>query len=258
VTEAARIAVARDGAVGRLTINRPDAGNAVAGQDLETLAAALRDFHADATVRVIVLAGAGPKFFCTGSDISELAGGLDDIGRHLGKWHAVVDLLEESPKPVIAAINGAAVGGGLELALACQHRIAAEGAKLGLPELKVGLFPAAGGVRRLTRLIGQGRTLELVLGAELLAAPAARELGIVERVVAADALEPAVAQAAGRLAQFEPNAVAATLACALAAARCTDDNQMEVSLLRECYGNPRNREVLQSFLARPRAPRPAP
>lgn len=253
-----RIVVTREGAIARVSIDRPDAGNAVAGQDLLDMAEALRALQGEAAVRVIVLAGTGPKFFCTGSDIAELAGGMDDIGRHLGKWHAVVDLLETSPKPVIAAINGAAVGGGLELALACHHRIAVEGARLGLPELKVGLFPAAGGVRRLTRLAGRARALDLVLGAGLLTAAEALAAGIVDRVVPEAALEFAVAEVAGRVAGFEPNAVAATLACALAAERDRDTNEQEVELLRQCYGNPRNREVLAAFLDRPRAPRAAP
>lgn len=188
-----------------LTIDRPDVGNALRGEDLGALAGALRESQRDLAVRVIVLTGAGGKFFCSGSDIAELAGGLPDIGIHLRKWHDVVNLLESSEKPVIAAINGAAVGDGLELALACQRRIAVDSARLGLPELKVGLFPAAG---------------------------------------------------AARLSEFEPNAVRAALVCARAAALGTDSDELEISLLRECYVTPRNRQVLESFLARPRAARP--
>jgi enoyl-CoA hydratase/carnithine racemase len=199
------ITARRQGAVATLTIDRPDVGNALRGEDLGALAGALRESQRDLAVRVIVLTGAGGKFFCSGSDIAELAGGLPDIGIHLRKWHDVVNLLESSEKPVIAAINGAAVGDGLELALACQRRIAVDSARLGLPELKVGLFPAAG---------------------------------------------------AARLSEFEPNAVRAALVCARAAALGTDSDELEISLLRECYVTPRNRQVLESFLARPRAARP--
>jgi enoyl-CoA hydratase len=252
VSEERVTATRRDG-VARLAINRPQAGNAVMGQDLVALAAAVRDAQRDPGVRVIVISGSGPKFFCTGSDISELSGGLPDIGVHLGKWHELVDRLEASEKPVIAALNGLAVGGGLEIALACHRRIAADHARVGLPELKVGLFPAAGGVRRLTRLIGAAKTLDLVLGGEILPAAAAHALGIVDQVVPAAELESAVDASAQKLAAYEPNAVRATLMCARAATLGLDTNELEATLLRECYADPRNREVLQSFLARPKA-----
>jgi enoyl-CoA hydratase len=253
---AAAIACGRSGAVARLTIERPETGNALRGEDLVALAAALRDAQRDPEVRVIVVTGAGPRFFCSGSDIAELAGGLPDIGVHLGKWHELVDRLEQSEKPVIAALNGLAVGGGLEIALACQGRIAADTARVGLPELKVGLFPAAGGVRRLTRLVGAARALRLVLGGEILAAERALALGIVDAVVPAAELALAVDAQAEHLASLEPNAVRATLMCARAAAVGNDTNDLEATLLRECYANERNRAVLASFLARPKAAKP--
>lgn len=248
-----RITAARQAGVARLAINRPEAGNAVMGQDLVALAAAVRDAQRDPEVRVIVISGSGPKFFCTGSDISELSGGVPDIGVHLGKWHDLVDCLEASEKPVIAALNGLAVGGGLEIALACHRRIAADTARIGLPELKVGLFPAAGGVRRLTRLIGAAKALDLVLGGDIMPAAAAQALGIVDQVVPAAELASAVDASAQKLAGYEPNAVRATLMCARTATLGVDTNELEATLLRECYADPRNREVLQSFLSRPKA-----
>lgn len=253
----AAIAAERLGAVARLEIGRPEAGNALRGIDLVALTAALREAQRDPEVRVIVVTGAGPKFFCSGSDIAELSGGVPDIGVHLGKWHELVDRLEQSEKPVIAAINGLAVGGGLEIALACQRRIAADSARVGLPELKVGLFPAAGGVRRLTRLLGAAAALDIVLGGEVLPAERAHALGIVDAVVPAADLALAVDAQAVHLAALEPNAVRATLMCARAAAQGLDTNDLEATLLRECYANPRNREVLKSFLARPRAAKPS-
>ena len=255
MTDGARVRASRDGAVLHLVIARPASGNAVAGEDLQALAQQLRAAQADEAVRVIVIRGEGDRFFCTGSDIAELSGGLPDIGVHLAKWHTVVDLLEASPKPVIAAINGAAVGGGLELALACHRRVAADHAKVGLPELKVGLFPAAGGVRRMTRLLGSARALDLVLGAGTLTADDALAWGLVDRVVPQAELDATVAAMAASLAAFEPNAVSAVLACALAAAVGEDSNALETDLLRSCYDNPRNRDVLRSFLDRPRTPR---
>lgn len=240
-----------------VAIERPEVGNALRGVDLEELARTLEQWDRDDAVRVIVLAGSGERFFCTGSDINELAGGVSDIGRHLAKWHRVADALERSSKPVIACINGAAIGGGLELALASHVRFAAEHAKLGLPELKVGLFPSAGGVRRMTRLVGQGKALDLVLGAGMLTASQALALGVVERVVPAGDLMAEVLAYARRLASFEPNAVAAVLACGYAAANRTDSNDLEARLMRDCYEAPRNRAVLQSFLQTPREKNPA-
>lgn len=250
---AQRITTENRGAIARLAINRPEAGNAVMGQDLVALTAAVRAAQRDPAIRVIVITGSGPKFFCTGSDISELSGGLPDIGVHLGKWHELVDRIEASEKPVIAALNGLAVGGGLEIALACQRRIAADTARVGLPELKVGLFPAAGGVRRLTRLIGSAKALDIVLGGEILTAASAHGHGILDAVVPAAELESAVEAAGQLLAAIEPNAMRATLMCARAASLGLDTNELEVTLLRECYAHPRNREVLQSFLSRPKA-----
>jgi enoyl-CoA hydratase len=247
------VAVWRHGAAMHLCIERPESGNALMGRHLIALASSLRDAQRDAAVRAIVLYGAGSKFFCSGSDIAELAGGVADIGVHLGKWHELVDTLEASEKPVIAAINGMAVGGGLEIALACHVRIASETARFGLPELKVGLFPAAGGVRRLTRLIGSARALDIVLSADLLSAADARVLGIVDRVTPPERLQAEVERVAERVTAYEPNAVRATLVCARTAALGTDTNELERSLLRECYANARNREVLQSFMSRPRA-----
>jgi enoyl-CoA hydratase len=251
------IASEHRGPVARFSIARPEAGNALRGIDLVAFAAALREAQRDLEIRVIVVTGIGPRFFCSGTDIAELSAGVPDIGVHLGKWHDLVDRLEGSEKPVIAALNGLAVGGGLEIALACHRRIAAEPVRVGLPEVKVGLFPAAGGVRRLTRLIGSSRTLGLVLGGEILSAEHALEFGIIDAMVPPGEFEAAVDAAAQQIAVLEPNAVRATLMCARAASLGVDTNDLEATLLRECYGNERNREVLRSFLARPKAPTPA-
>ena len=247
------VVLERRGAIARLTVARADSGNALRGADMLLLAALFRQCLADPEIRVIVLSGRGPKFFCAGADIAELASGLPDIGVHIRKWHEVVDLIEASEKPVIAAINGVAVGGGLELALACHQRIAVAGIRLGLPELKVGLFPAAGGVRRLTRLIGAAQTLNLVMSAELITAEAAQQKGIIDQVCPAAEFHDTVQQIAERIAEFEPNAVRAVLACARTSALGIDSNDLVVSLLRECYATPRNREVLQGFMSRRRS-----
>ena len=251
----ARVTAESRGAIAYLCINRPDAGNAVMGQDLIALTTALCEAQRNPEIRVIVVSGNGNRFFCTGSDIAELSGGLPDIGVHLGKWHQLLDRIEASEKPVIAALNGLAAGGGLEIALACQRRIASDAARISLPELKVGLFPAAGGIRRLTRLIGSARALDLVLGGGSMAAAQALSLGIVDSIVPYAELHSAVDALASQLASYEPNALRASLICARASTLGLDSNELEVSLLRECYANPRNREVLSSFLSRPKAAR---
>lgn len=152
---------------------------------------------------------------------------------HIRKWHELAELIESAEKPVIAAINGHAVGGGLELALACQRRIAVSHARLGVPELKVGLFPSAGGVRRLTRLVGASAALELVLGAGLLGAHEARVRGIVDDVCEEAAFEEQIEATLHAWCDHEPNAVRAVLACARTAALGIDSVEMEVALLRE-------------------------
>lgn len=245
----------RDSAA-RLVIDRPQAGNALQGQDVDELASHVRACLRDPAVRAIVIRGAGTRFFCTGGDIRELAGGLSDIGLHIRKWHELVDMIESAEKPVVAALNGHAVGGGLELALACHHRIAAAHARVGLPELRVGLFPSAGGVRRLTRLIGASAALELVLAADLVDAAHAQRIGIVDGVCDGAALDAKVDTMLHGLCAHEPNAVRAVLACARAAAAGVYSVELEIALLRECYQTPRNRALLQAFLDGLSAARP--
>lgn len=247
------VVLERQNAVARISIARTESGNALRGDDVLLLGRHFRNCLTDPNTRVIVITGQGTKFFCTGGDISELSGNLADIGVHIAKWHELLDLMEASVKPVIAAINGIAVGGGLELALACHQRFAAKTARVGLPELNVGLFPAAGGIRRLTRLIGRAKTLRLVLSADMPAAEVAERLGIVDQVCDAANLQSVVQTVADRYSALEPNAVRATLTIAHHAARGTDTNELETSLLRECYATPRNREILSNFMSRQKA-----
>lgn len=237
----------RDSAA-RLVIDRPQAGNALQGQEVDELAGHVRACLRDPAVRAIVIRGAGTRFFCTGGDIRELASGLPDIGLHIRKWHELADMIESAEKPVIAALNGHAVGGGLELALACHHRIAVAHARVGLPELKVGLFPSAGGVQRLTRLIGASDALELVLGAELIDATQAQRRGIVDSVHDSTDFDAKVDAMLQVWCAHEPNAVRAVLACARAAAQGVYSVELEIALLRQCYQTPRNRALLQAFL----------
>jgi len=243
------------GNVRYLTIDRVEHANAVRGEDLIALTQAIESAQSQPDIRALLVTGRGDKFFCCGSDIEELSGGVPDIGTHLAKWHALIDCIAASEKPVVAAVNGSAIGGGLEIVLACHLSLAVDSAKVGLPELKVGLFPAAGGVRKLTRRVGVARALDLILGAKILRADDAVAFGLLNRAVTAEHFPDTLRELLEGLCALETNAVSAVVACAYATVMGTDSNQLEVDLLRNCYENPKNRALLESFLTRPKAPR---
>jgi enoyl-CoA hydratase len=185
--------VERDGAVTIVTINRPKVLNALNTQTIGELDRAMRELRDDDGVRAIVLTGAGEKAFVAGADINELAVLTPAEGqRHGRRGQAVFDLIEQLGKPVIAAINGFALGGGCELAMACTLRVAADTARLGQPEINLGIIPGYAGSQRLPRLVGKGRALELLLTGDMVTATRAYEIGLVNRVVpAADLLAEA-------------------------------------------------------------------
>jgi enoyl-CoA hydratase len=181
--------VAIDGAAATVTINRPKVLNALNAATLTELGDAMRALQADASVRVVILTGAGEKAFVAGADINELAALTPDAGKaHAELGQRVFELVERLGKPVIAAVNGFALGGGCELAMACTVRLAADTAKFGQPEVKLGLTPGFAGTQRLPRLVGKGRAMELVLGGAMIDAAEAFRIGLVNRVVPAAAL----------------------------------------------------------------------
>jgi len=190
--------VERDGAVAILTINRPTVLNALNTQTVDELRRAMLDLGHDPSARVIIVTGAGPKSFVAGADINELAVLTPTAGReHALAGQHVFDVIENLGKPVIAAINGFALGGGCELAMACTLRIAADTAKLGQPEIALGLIPGYAGTQRLPRLVGKGRAMELLLTGTPIGADEALRIGLVHRVVpAADLMTEARAVAA--------------------------------------------------------------
>jgi enoyl-CoA hydratase/carnithine racemase len=176
----------KDDAVAVLTVNRPRVLNALNTQTLDELRRAILEVKHDAAVRVVILTGAGERSFIAGADINELATQTPVTGReHAIAGQHVLDLIEHLGKPVIAAVNGYALGGGCELAMACTIRIAADTAKLGQPEINLGLIPGYAGTQRLARLVGRGRALELLLTGDQITAQEAHRLGLVNRVVAA-------------------------------------------------------------------------
>ena len=179
----------KKGLIAYVTVDRPKVLNALNTPTWTDLKAAFEDAKADASVRGVILTGAGDKAFIAGADIGELA--------HLSAYEAeessrfgqaVLDLIENLGKPVIAAINGFALGGGCETAMACTMRISVEHARFGQPEVKLGLLPGGGGTQRLPRLVGKGRALQLILTGETISAQEAYRIGLVNEVVSADSL----------------------------------------------------------------------
>ena len=200
--------VERDGAVLVITINRPEKLNALNTKTVTELGAAVQEAKADAAVRVVVLTGAGEKSFVAGADINELAVQSPVSGReHARHGQAVFDRIESLGKPVIAAVNGFALGGGCELAMACTMRLAADTAKFGQPEINLGLIPGYAGSQRLPRLIGRGRALEMLLTGAQISAEEAHRIGLVNRVIPAAQLMTEARALAQALAAKAPVAV---------------------------------------------------
>src|SRR3954466_10252140 len=200
--------IARDGGVAVLTVNRPKVLNALNTQTLDELRRAILELKHDEAVRVVILTGAGEKSFIAGADINELATQTPAGGReHAIRGQHVLDLIEHMGKPVVAAINGFALGGGCELAMACTLRIAADTAKLGQPEINLGIIPGYAGTQRLARLVGRGRALEMLLTGDHITAHEAHRLGLVNRVVAAGDVLPQAKALAASLAAKGPIAI---------------------------------------------------
>jgi enoyl-CoA hydratase len=198
----------RDGPVATITINRPKVLNALNAPTLDELRRAVLELKRDDAVRAIVLTGAGDKSFVAGADINELAVQSPVSGReHALAGQHVFDLIENLGKPVLAAINGFALGGGCELAMACTLRLAADTAKLGQPEINLGILPGYGGTQRLPRLVGKGRALAIMLTGAPISAADAERIGLVNRVVPAAELMAEARKLAAALAAQAPIAV---------------------------------------------------
>ncbi|WP_437778679.1 enoyl-CoA hydratase-related protein [Sorangium sp. So ce1097] len=218
MSDASPVKLDRRGAVAVLTIDRADRRNALSRDALLALGRLGRELVDDAEVRAIVITGAGDKAFCAGADLKERQGmSPDDVRRQVGLYRTELGVLARSPKPVVAAINGVAFGGGLELALICDLRVAAPHAELALPETSLGIIPGAGGTQRLPRVVGEARAKEMILLGRRLTAPEALAWGLVNRVSPEGA--PVVDDA---IAWIEPIASGAPIAQA-AALRAIED-----------------------------------
>ena len=240
-----------EGGIRILTLNRPKALNALNGPLMCQLHAALLAADQDTEIRVLILQGAGEKAFVAGADITELEmmSPLDAVA-YSRRGHEVMELIEHLSKPVIASVNGFALGGGLELALACDFIYASESSSFGLVEANLGLIPGYGGVGRLTRKIGEAAAREALLTAKRYTADEAFRLGLVNQVLAAEELTPAVMKVAGNIAAKSPASIQVLRSLFDSSRGC--DHQTTIELEQRAFGlmfsDPDAKEGIRAFM----------
>lgn len=243
--------IERAGGVAIVMVNRPKVMNALNLATLDEIQRVMSELAADDAVRVVVLTGAGEKAFVAGADINELASLTPTAAEaQARRGQSVCDDLEQMGKPVVAAINGYALGGGCEIAMACTLRIASDSARIGQPEISLGLIPGYGGTQRLTRLVGSGRALELMLTGQPITADEAWRIGLVNRVVPAAELLGVVQELAQQLAAQAPIAMRYILAAVRDGfgMRLSDGCALEASLFGLAAATEDWREGTSAFL----------
>ncbi len=233
-----------------ITINRPEKRNALTIKTREEGASALEELSADTGVRVVVITGAGDKAFIAGADISEFAGRTALAQRDIMSGRSLFTAIDTFPKPVIAMINGYCLGGGCELALACDLRVASETAMFAQPEINLGIIPGGGGTQRLTRLIGEGKAMEMILTGEMVDARTAYTLGLVNMVVPVDELETKTMELANRISEKSPIALRMAKEAVKIASRSTLDEGLrrEIDLFALCFLSEDKEEGVRAFL----------
>ena len=239
-----------------IQIDRPTKLNALNRAVLEELNQVFSDLRTDTSVRVIVLTGSGEKAFVAGADITEFSEFGPVEGRALAQkgQDTVFTFIEQMNKPVIAAINGFALGGGLELAMSCHIRIASANAKMGLPETSLGVIPGYGGTQRLAQIIGKGRAMELILSCQMLAADQALDFGLVTQVVPQEELLPAAAALAQKILKNSPFAIGQAIQAVNAAyEEGLNGFEAEVNGFGTCFGSEDFKEGTQAFLEKRKA-----
>ena len=240
----------RQGRVAIITINRPDKRNALNIKTREEGAALLDQLRDDDSVGVVVFTGAGDKAFVAGADIGEFASRTATTQRDVMTSRSLFTAIDTFPKPVIAMINGYCLGGGCELALACDIRIASQNASFGQPEINLGIIPGGGGTQRLPRLVGEGKAMELILTGEIIDANTAFAIGLVNHVVPADQLQTKTLEIATRIAEKSPIALQlAKEAVKLASKSNLDEGlRREVDLFALCFSTEDKNEGVSAFL----------
>mgnify|MGYP002700404398 FL=1 len=239
-----------------ITINRPKKLNALNKATIEELHEAFQVLDKDSSVKVIVITGSGEKAFVAGADISEFAHfTVDNGGKLAAKGQEMLfNYIENFSKPVIAAVNGFALGGGLELAMACHFRVASDNAKMGLPEVSLGVIPGYGGTQRLPQLIGKGNAMELIMTAGMISAEKAAALGLVNYVTTLEELMPLVEKLAGKIMRNSSVAISAAIKAVNANFEDgVDGFEVEISEFGNCFGTEDFREGTTAFLEKRKA-----
>jgi enoyl-CoA hydratase len=233
-----------------ITINRPEKRNALNIKTREEGAAVLEELGADENVRVVVFTGAGDKAFIAGADIAEFQGRTAITQREVMLGRSLFTAIDNFPKPVIAMVNGYCLGGGCELALSCDLRVASDKASFGQPEINLGIIPGGGGTQRLTRLVGEGKAMELILTGDIIDAQTAYNLGLVNMVVPAADLEAKTMELANRIAEKSPVALRMAKEAVKLASRSNLDEGLrrEVDLFALCFSSEDKSEGVSAFL----------
>ena len=232
-------------------INRPKKLNALNKDTIQELFEAFKALEEDETVRVIILTGSGEKAFVAGADISEFADFSVEEGTTLAKkgQEILFDFIENLSKPVIAAVNGFALGGGLELAMSCHFRVASDNAKMGLPEVSLGVIPGYGGTQRLPQLVGKGKAMEMIMTAGMISAEDALNLGLVNHVTSQEELLPLTEKLASKIMRNSSVAISAAIRAINAGFEDgVNGFDIEINEFGECFGTEDFKEGTSAFL----------
>lgn len=239
-----------------ITINRPDKLNALNKNVIEELSTVIDDVYSNPDIKCAIITGAGPKAFVAGADISEFNSLDSNGGQALAKrgQDLVFNKIENSPKPIIAAVNGFALGGGCELAMSCHFRLASENAKFGQPEVNLGLIPGYGGTQRLTQLVGKGKAMELMMTAQMIDAKEAKELGLVNYVTSSEELLVKTNELLNIIMTKAPLAIKHIISLVNKAARGDSDGlQKEIELFGDLFDTNDAKEGASAFLEKRKA-----
>ncbi|MEM7582494.1 MAG: enoyl-CoA hydratase-related protein [Acidobacteriota bacterium] len=245
----------REGRVAILTVNRPDKLNALNNEVRDLTLEYLAEIENDDSVGAVVITGAGDKAFIAGADIKEFEGRSPFDQREAMRFPRVFDVMANFPKPVIAMINGFCLGGGCELSMSCDIRIASDKARLGQPEIKLGLIPGGGGTQRLPRLVGVGQAMKLILTGDMIGAEEAQRIGLVDDVVPHDELRSTTLELANKIASQSP----LTVRVAKEAVRASERMSIEEGIVYErdlfclCFSTEDKAEGVDAFLNKRRA-----
>ena len=250
------ILISKEESVTTITINRPKKLNALNKETIEELHDAFEDADAEIETKVIILTGSGEKAFVAGADISEFANFDVEEGAKLSRQgqELLFDYIENLSTPVIAAVNGFALGGGLELAMSCHFRIASDNAKMGLPEVSLGLIPGYGGTQRLPQLVGKGKAMEMIMTAGMITAEDAQNCGLVNHVVTQKELLLLAEKFAGKIMNNSSTAIAAAIKAVNANFKDgVNGYQVEIDQFGNCFGTEDFEEGTTAFLEKRKA-----